>query len=239
MYTLAYCLQRYTFQTMMRTHTYITKEIRMKIPYILLMITMLPVVYAADPLVQKNISITLLTDKPELIAACSQLWYENLGCKHYPNYEIIKDKHTDFIKSHAYDDVLPIMFLALFDGEVIGTCALRKTAYPRMGVAPWADEHPEATPWLSGAVVAERFQEQGIGTKLALAILEYAKTTLHINTMYCLPGNEELAQKYMQKGCTKIGETMLDGKQCMPILTINVAHMLQRMQINEDTPSNN
>jgi GNAT superfamily N-acetyltransferase len=173
-----------------------------------------------------EVSVELLKDHLELAGDCSKIWYDVLGKKHYPEYEPIRDKHTQFVKEHANDTELPLMLVAIVNYKPIGMCALRKTCYPRSGVVPWADGHPEITPWLAGFVVAEAYQNKGVGTKLAKEVLKHARDKLGFDTAYVLPESPEIATTYTRKGCVKIADVTRDGEKTS-VMKVDIANQLE------------
>ncbi len=168
--------------------------------------------YAADP--YRSVSIVPLKYLPDQTASeCSQVWYDTLGKQKYDDYNAIKKDHIAFIKEHKNDTDPPIMFVALLKTKPIGMCALRKTAYPKEGRVPWADENEDITPWLTGFCVAQEHQRKGVGTKLAVCALTHAKNMLELETAYLLSEDDHITELYeKQKGCKRLKEVTCDGK---------------------------
>ena len=191
----------------------------MKIHYAWIAVMCVSHIHTADKLQRKidpdEVSIELLKDHSEWAGDCSKIWYEVLGKNKYPDYEAIKKEHTQFIQEHANDTELPLMLVAILksNGKLIGMCALRKTCYPRKGVVPWADEHPEITPWLAGFAVDEAYQGTEVGIKIVKEILKYARDKLGFDEAYLLPESSEIAETYTRRGAVKVADVTRDGKE--------------------------
>ncbi len=110
-----------------------------------------------------NLKIELLADHPEALPMLKDLfeseWEPYYGAEGPGNAE------TD-IKNSANRTELPIAVVALVDGNVCGTAALKMES---------VTSYPDYFPWLAGLLVAPEYRRQGIGEQLISKIENLAK----------------------------------------------------------------
>jgi len=110
-----------------------------------------------------KLRIELLADHPEALTILKELfeseWEPYYGVAGPGNAE------TD-IKESANRTGLPIALVAIFDGNICGTAALKMES---------VTIYPDYLPWLAGLLVAPAYRRQGIGEQLIVAIELLAK----------------------------------------------------------------
>jgi GNAT superfamily N-acetyltransferase len=107
--------------------------------------------------------IKLLADHPEAITTLKKLFESEWE----PYYGAAGpgDAETD-IKNSANRTELPITIVAIVDGNICGTAALKMES---------VTTYPDFFPWLAGLLVAPAYRRQGIGEQLITEIEKLAK----------------------------------------------------------------
>jgi len=110
-----------------------------------------------------KLNIELLADHPEAISILKKLFESEW--EPYYGASGPGDAETDLRKS-ANRTELPIAVVAMIDGNVCGTAALKMES---------VTTYPDYYPWLAGLLVAPEYRRQGIGEQLIIKIEELAK----------------------------------------------------------------
>ncbi len=110
-----------------------------------------------------NLKIELLADHPEAFPMLKDLF--ELEWEPYYGVEGPGNAETD-IRNSANSTELPIAVVALVDGIICGTAALKMES---------VTTYPDYYPWLAGLLVAPEYRRQGIGEKLIARIEDLAK----------------------------------------------------------------
>lgn len=144
------------------------------------------------------IKIELLKNHPEAIPAISRIWHEVLGKVWMPEIGI------EEIESGYYDELneqLPLAYIALDDQTAVGTCSLQLSGGIR----------PSLKPWLGDLVVAQNYQNQGVGKMLIDAALKKAKM-LGFKKLYLFTFDPTVSEYYIHIGWKKIGMDEFNSK---------------------------
>ncbi|MBC8258073.1 MAG: GNAT family N-acetyltransferase [SAR324 cluster bacterium] len=107
--------------------------------------------------------IELIADHPEALAVLKGLFESEW--EPYYGASGAGDAETD-IKNSANRTELPIAVVAIFDGNICGTAALKMES---------VTTYPDFFPWLAGLLVAPEYRRQGIGEQLIIEIEKLAK----------------------------------------------------------------
>ena len=110
-----------------------------------------------------KLKIELLADHPEAIAVLKSLFESEW--EPYYGTSGSGDAETD-IKYSANRTELPIAVVAIFDGNICGTAALKMES---------VTTYPDFFPWLAGLLLAPEYRRQGIGEQLIIEIEKLAK----------------------------------------------------------------
>ncbi len=110
-----------------------------------------------------NLKIELLADHPESFPTLKKLFESEW--EPYYGAEGPGDAETD-IKMSANRTELPIAVVAIVDGNICGTAALKIES---------VTTYPDYFPWLAGLLVAPEYRRQGIGEQLIIEIEKLAK----------------------------------------------------------------
>ncbi len=111
----------------------------------------------------ENLKIELLDDHPDALPMLKDLFESEW--EPYYGAEGPGDAETD-LKNSANRTKLPIALVALVDGNVCGTAALKMES---------VTSYPDYFPWLAGLLVAPEYRRQGIGEQLIAKIEKLAK----------------------------------------------------------------
>ena len=111
----------------------------------------------------ENLKIELLDDHPDALPMLKDLFESEW--EPYYGAEGPGDAETD-LKNSANRTKLPIALIALVDGNVCGTAALKMES---------VTSYPDYFPWLAGLLVAPEYRRQGIGEQLIAKIEKLAK----------------------------------------------------------------
>ncbi len=144
-----------------------------------------------------DVQIELLADHPE---AKPQLraWFEDEWAPYYgpggPG-----DAERD-LENSSKRDALPIAVVAMMNGEVCGTAALKRES---------VTTHPHLSPWLAALLVARRLRGRGIGDRLVAAVEALARKSgfdhLYAGTSTARDGGQDdvtLASLLVRRGWT-------------------------------------
>ncbi len=107
--------------------------------------------------------IELLADHPEAIPILEE-WFEREWAPYY-GPEGPGDAQKDLLDS-CNRDKLPVALVALSQGKVCGTAALK---------AESVSTHRHLTPWLAALLVAPEYRRRGVGKQLIAAIEKKAR----------------------------------------------------------------
>jgi GNAT superfamily N-acetyltransferase len=110
-----------------------------------------------------NLKIELLADYPEALPILKKLFESEW--EPYYGIEGPGDAETD-IKTSTNRTGLPIAVVAIVNGKVCGTAALKMESITT---------NPDYFPWLAGLLVAPEYRRQGIGEQLIAKIEDLAK----------------------------------------------------------------
>jgi GNAT superfamily N-acetyltransferase len=109
-----------------------------------------------------SLQIELLADHPEAIPILRE-WFEREWEPYYGPAG--PGNAEEDLRTSCNHDKLPITLLAIYEGKVCGTAALK---------AESVSTHKHLTPWLAALLVAPAFRRRGIGEQLIAAIEEKA-----------------------------------------------------------------
>ena len=110
-----------------------------------------------------TLHVELLADHPQAIPILKE-WFEREWAPYY-GLDGPGDANKD-LQDSCNRDELPVALVAISDGEVCGTAALK---------AESVSTHKHLTPWLAALLVAPGFRRRGVGERLIAAIEEKAK----------------------------------------------------------------
>lgn len=152
------------------------------------------------------ISIDLLKNHPDSIPRCAEIWHEVLGKIWLP--EISVERVILRFTEYLNENVLPITFVALDRGKLVGMCSLRENDGIR----------PDLAPWLGSLVVAPEYQSQGIGRML----IDRTKQKAHelgFELLYLFAFDRRIPNYYERLGWKKIG---MDEFRGYPVTTMEI-----------------
>jgi len=110
-----------------------------------------------------NLKIELLADHPDALHTLKKLFESEW--EPYYGIEGPGDAETD-INISANRAELPIAVVAIVDGNVCGTAALKMES---------VTTYPDYFPWLAGLLVAPEYRRKGIGEQLIMEIEKLAQ----------------------------------------------------------------
>lgn len=110
-----------------------------------------------------KLKIEFLADHPEALPVLIELFESEWEPYYGPAG--LGDAETDIKNSDSRTE-LPIALVAIFDGNICGTAALKMES---------VKTYPDFFPWLAALLVAPAYREQGIGEQLVIAIENLAK----------------------------------------------------------------
>jgi len=122
-----------------------------------------PVIKGVRATKMDNLIIELLADHPEALPTLKKLF--ETEWEPYYGVEGPGDAETD-IKNSANHAELPIAVVAIVNGSICGTAALKMES---------VTTYPDYFPWLAGLLVAPGYHRQGIDEILIAKIEELAK----------------------------------------------------------------
>ena len=124
-----------------------------------------------------GLEICYLADHPEHLLELAQWQFEEwdsiLG-------ESLEARITK-LKTHLNRDKLPIAWVALANGQLLGSAALRLHDL---------EGREDLSPWLGGVIVGPQFRRQGIGAALCAVVEEKARS-LGTETLYLFTLDKE------------------------------------------------
>ncbi len=109
-----------------------------------------------------SLKIELLADHPEAIPILKE-WFEREWEPYYGPAG--PGNAQEDLRDSCNRDELPVALVAIYEGEVCGTAALK---------AESVSTHKHLTPWLAALLVAPAFRRRGVGEQLIAAIEEKA-----------------------------------------------------------------
>ena len=124
-----------------------------------------------------KLNIELLADHPEALPVLKELFETEWEPYYGPKGP--GDAETDIRKSAGRNE-LPIALVAILDGTICGTAALKKESLTT---------YPDLFPWLAALLVIPEYRNQGIGEQLIIAIEKLAKQ-LGYNEIYVGTGDK-------------------------------------------------
>jgi N-acetylglutamate synthase-like GNAT family acetyltransferase len=120
-----------------------------------------------------DFSIEYLADHPSAIPAIAA-WHLKQWGRILPDFS--PDTYQRFLSTHYKRGGIPTMFVAVHEGNVIGTAALEDDDM---------DTRPELTPWLASLYVDEKYRHNGVGEALVKKVIEEARR-LEVKKIYLL-----------------------------------------------------
>ena len=150
-------------------------------------------------------TIDKLKNFPEAIPTLANIFYEVLGKKYFPDYSIeeIQAWYDDWL-----NETIPLAYVALVDGEPVGSCSLQLYDGIRKDLGPW----------LGDLTIDARYQRQGIGKRLIEAVKQHAKKC-HFDHLYLFTFDAKLQSYYEKLGWRLIGEDRYDGH---PVIVMSI-----------------
>lgn len=122
-----------------------------------------------------SLSFAYLADRPEAVPQIARWWLDEWG---YLRPGDSLEALTFRIQGLLNRDRLPIQTLAILKNEVLGVAVLK--------LHELFDLYPDKKFWLGDVFVAPEFRGRGIGSALAMKIVEIAKSqgiaSLHLQT---------------------------------------------------------
>ena len=113
------------------------------------------------------------------------------------------DEVASELQGHLEPGRIPTSFVALVDGEVVGSASLLEHDLP---------ERPELGPWLASLYVAPAYRRQGIGAALAARMVEEA-ARLGVPTLYLFTFDRE--GYYARLGWRRLAPGLCHGHPVM------------------------
>ena len=144
------------------------------------------------------IKIDLLKNYPTTIPRLAKIWQEVLRSIWVPAVPIERVEQN-FLK-HLNENIMPLTFIALENGNPVGMCSLRENDGIR----------PDLLPWLGSLVVDPAFQKQGIG-KMLMDMTKQKVKTLGFETLYLFAFDPTIPNYYERVGWQKIGMDEFKG----------------------------
>ena len=144
------------------------------------------------------IKIDLLKNHPTTIPRLAKIWQEVLGSIWVPDVPIERVEQN-FLK-HLNENIMPLTFIALENGNPVGMCSLRENDGIR----------PDLMPWLGSLVVDPAFQQQGIG-KMLMDMTKQKAKILGFETLYLFVFDPTIPNYYERLGWQKIGMDEFKG----------------------------
>ena len=112
-----------------------------------------------------------LADHKEAIPILANWYFNEWG---YIEKENTLDKVTEKLHGYLYKDKIPLIVLAIEEGEILGAAQLK---YREM------DIYPEKEHWIGGVYVSEKYRGNHIAEKIILKVNSVARK-LGVNTLY-------------------------------------------------------
>jgi GNAT superfamily N-acetyltransferase len=122
-----------------------------------------------------SLRIEYLADRPEAVQQVARWWFDEWG--HLSPAESLEDV-TARLLARLSRDRIPVQIIAVLDDTVVGAAVLK--------LHEMFDLYPEKRFWLGSVFVAPDSRGHGIGSALAMRIIEIAKSqgidALHLQT---------------------------------------------------------
>ncbi len=118
-----------------------------------------------------DFSIEYLTAHPKDIPTIAG-WHMKQWGNILPDFTL--ETYARFLSAHYERGGIPTMFVAVHEGQVIGTAALEDDDM---------DTRPELTPWLASLYTDEKYRHNGVGEALVKKVIEEAKR-LEVKKLY-------------------------------------------------------
>jgi hypothetical protein len=112
-----------------------------------------------------DVRVEFLKDHPELVDSYSIMWCKNNNVKHYSEYKKVKKSYLDYIARDVWNPD-KIVFLAIFQNQVVGKGLLRKLL--QGGLVQYVGLN---------LFIDENYKQKRIGAILAETMLLYAQRT--------------------------------------------------------------
>jgi len=123
-----------------------------------------------------NTHFEFLADRPEAVPQIARWWFEAWG---HMRPGLTVDELTAALNGHLSRNQLPIRIVAVRDGVVVGAAELK--------LHEMMELYPEKEFWLGSVFVAPEVRRQGVGSALALRVVELAKSrgirAIHLQTV--------------------------------------------------------
>ncbi|MGH7255910.1 MAG: GNAT family N-acetyltransferase [Nitrospirales bacterium] len=138
----------------------------------------------------QGLTIELLLDRRDAIPLLAN-WFVREWPEHYGRWGI--KPAVDDLTACCHRDRLPLGLVAIQDGEICGTVALKPESVPA---------HKHLGPWVAALLVSPDHRGQGIGAGLLEAAVEQARE-LGVRKLYS-------ATRHNERLFTRAGWTVLD-----------------------------
>ena len=143
-----------------------------------------------------SLHIVPLADHPEALPQLAAWHQAEWGFLH-PGGTVVEV--AEELRGHLGSAPIPTTFVALVDGEVVGSASLIEDDLP---------ERPDLGPWLASLYVAPDYRRQGIGSDLAERVVEEA-AKLGLPTLYLFTFDRE--DYYARLGWQRLGSESCHG----------------------------
>ena len=145
-----------------------------------------------------SLSFAYLADRLEAVPQIARWWFDEWGhTRPGDSVEALASR----VRGLLNRDQLPIQVVAILENRIAGVAVLK--------LHEMFDRYPEKDFWLGDVFVAPEFRGQGIGSALAMRIVEIAKSrgigSLHLQTQNLTGG------LYAKLGWEKIEQTHYKG----------------------------
>lgn len=148
------------------------------------------------------IEVDLLARRPALAELLGGWAYDEW----YAGRDVPRAAVVEAYRRRANQDRLPIAWVALADGTPAGMASLKEDDL-------WS--RPDLGPWLASLYVVPAARNRGIGTHLAAAVVEKARS-LGISRLYLFRSHQWLDDFYATRGWSSYGDCVdNDGKPAM------------------------
>ncbi len=122
-----------------------------------------------------RLSFAYLADRPEAVPQICRWWFDEWGSLR-PGDSV--EDLTSRVRGLLSRDGLPIQIVAVLENAIVGVAALK--------LHEMFDLYPEKRFWLGSVFVAPEFRGRGIGSALAMKIVEIAQSqgikAIHLQT---------------------------------------------------------
>ena len=122
-----------------------------------------------------SLSFVYLADRPEAVPQIARWWFDEWG--HLGPGDSVEDLSAR-LREQLNRERIPVQIIAILDEEVVGVAVLK--------LHEMFDLYPDKRFWLGSVFVAPEFRGRGIGSALAMKIVEIAKSqgveALHLQT---------------------------------------------------------